>query len=336
MEDFDRLFSISGLSLERLRTFLAVSDAGNIARAADGDPVRQSQFSRQIKELEAFFGVALTRRVGRRIEITSEGFRLASLVRQQFKDLSAFRSTALGDPVVLRLGAAGSVLDWVVVPKLGEVQPILGEVLLELHQGKTAEIVRRVADGGLDFGIVRESAIAKGMKHHKLGRTGYALFAPKRAWRSDSDIGRVISNHPMAELYPGSEFQERYRLFLEEKGWTPRVIARVGSFVQLARLVKASGVAAVLPQLAMAEFDPSQVISRSLPWQHERALVLIANSRGLDRAGLDAKTTTAISKLLAWDDFHHREQQSPGRRGGQLGTQKDSARKQGKSSGKGG
>ena len=77
MNDFERLFDVSGLSLDRLRTFLRVVEAGNLSKAASGDTTRQSQFSRQIKEMESFFGVALTRRVGRRIEITDEVHRRA-------------------------------------------------------------------------------------------------------------------------------------------------------------------------------------------------------------------------------------------------------------------
>ena len=51
-----------GLSLERLASFLAVVDARGIARAAPGQPVRQSQLSRQIGELERALGVALFER----------------------------------------------------------------------------------------------------------------------------------------------------------------------------------------------------------------------------------------------------------------------------------
>jgi DNA-binding transcriptional LysR family regulator len=54
MNGFDRLFARSGLLLDRLRTFPAVAGAGNLARAAKGDPTRQSQFSRQVNELEGF------------------------------------------------------------------------------------------------------------------------------------------------------------------------------------------------------------------------------------------------------------------------------------------
>ena len=38
--------------MERLKTFLEVAQAGSIVGAAGGDCVRQSQYSRQIKELE--------------------------------------------------------------------------------------------------------------------------------------------------------------------------------------------------------------------------------------------------------------------------------------------
>jgi hypothetical protein len=37
MNEFARLFTVSGLSLDRLRTFLRVAVAGNLAKAAKGD-----------------------------------------------------------------------------------------------------------------------------------------------------------------------------------------------------------------------------------------------------------------------------------------------------------
>ncbi len=62
---FEQLFAKRGLSLDRLRVLCEVADAGGIARAARNDPTRQSQFSRQLKELEDFFEVELTRRQAR-------------------------------------------------------------------------------------------------------------------------------------------------------------------------------------------------------------------------------------------------------------------------------
>jgi len=43
---FEKLFAESGLSLDRLRALLEVNAAGSIVKAAIGDPVKQSQYSR--------------------------------------------------------------------------------------------------------------------------------------------------------------------------------------------------------------------------------------------------------------------------------------------------
>src|SRR5689334_689413 len=59
---FENLFSDRGLSIDRLRVLVEVHDAGGIAQAAPGDPVRQSQYSRQLRELSEFFGVEVARR----------------------------------------------------------------------------------------------------------------------------------------------------------------------------------------------------------------------------------------------------------------------------------
>ena len=56
---YENLFSKAGLSLERLKTFIEVVEARGFTAAAKGDPTRQSQYSRQVRELEAYFGVEL-------------------------------------------------------------------------------------------------------------------------------------------------------------------------------------------------------------------------------------------------------------------------------------
>lgn len=88
---FEALFSKAGLSLDRLRSFLEMAEAGGIAKAAPGDAVRQSQISRQIRELEEFFGTELTLRRGKGLVLTPAGSRLADLIRGQLQGLDDFR-----------------------------------------------------------------------------------------------------------------------------------------------------------------------------------------------------------------------------------------------------
>ena len=298
MNEFERLFAVSGLSLDRLRTFMRVAEAGNLAKPALGDVTKQSQFSRQIKELEAFFGVALTRRVGRRIEITPEGNQLALIIRRQFRELDDFRESMAGRSVSVRLGSQGSVIDWLVVPRLAEIRKTLGSALVELEQMRSADVVRAVADGRLDFGIVREDAVPAEIKRWRLGPVGYALFAANAFCKGRSSVEDVIQNAPVAELKSGGQFTERWQQWLKSKHLAPKVFARVSSFTDLARVVQAGHAAAVLPDLAAVDFDPKRFTHEAIAALKPRMLALIANLRSLDRSGIAAGVETKLAELL--------------------------------------
>ena len=109
---FEALFSRTGLSLDRLRSFLALAHEGSIAKAAPGDVTRQSQISRQVGELEAFFGAELTERRGKTLALSEAGKRLAMLIQQQMQDLDDFRIEQSQAKKAFTIGSSASVLDW--------------------------------------------------------------------------------------------------------------------------------------------------------------------------------------------------------------------------------
>src|SRR5882757_1637877 len=118
---FEPLFAERGLSLDRLKVLIEVRDAGSIAQAAPGDPVRQSQYSRQLRELSEFFGSEVAQRRGKILKLTPEGERLAELARDQLRALADFRSECRQQSVVFTLGAGDSLIQWLVIPRLGKV-----------------------------------------------------------------------------------------------------------------------------------------------------------------------------------------------------------------------
>ena len=101
---FERLFAESGLSLDRLRALLEVGAAGSIVKAAEGDPVRQSQYSRQIKELEDFFRTRLIERHGQGSRLTASGRELARISRFFMLGLSNFQRGCLAEEQTFRIG----------------------------------------------------------------------------------------------------------------------------------------------------------------------------------------------------------------------------------------
>jgi DNA-binding transcriptional LysR family regulator len=126
---FAELLQQRGLSLDRLQSFCLVAQAGGVTKAAKGDPAKQSLYSRQIKELEEYFGAELMRRKGRGIVLTAAGERLNVLARECFASLLDFKSGCKGLPVEIVIGAGESIIDWVLTQL-----SILGGVLEKVRE----------------------------------------------------------------------------------------------------------------------------------------------------------------------------------------------------------
>ena len=115
---YSKLFAESGLSLDRLKALLEVGAAGSIVKAANGDPVRQSQYSRQIKELENFFRSRLIERQGKGTRLTANGKELARISRFFMLGLSNFQRGCLAEEQTFRIGASATFIRQFLLPLL--------------------------------------------------------------------------------------------------------------------------------------------------------------------------------------------------------------------------
>src|SRR5579863_755458 len=176
---FMELLRQRGLSLDRLQSFCLVAQAGGVTRAAKGEPARQSLYSRQIRELEEFFGSELIRRKGRGITLTAAGANLHVLVREYFTALTDFKSDCKGQAVEVVVGTGDSIIQWLLLPHLAQIRKQLPRVRLKFLNLSTDEAVKRLADGLIDFAVVRQDAISRPLQSISLGVMGYSLFIPQ-------------------------------------------------------------------------------------------------------------------------------------------------------------
>ena len=96
------------MNLRHLRTFIAVVDAGGVARAAARLHMTQPTASRQVEALEAEFGVPLFDRIGRRVRLTSEGEDLLLRGRRLLAEADAMGERARRSRLAIR-ACCGSV-----------------------------------------------------------------------------------------------------------------------------------------------------------------------------------------------------------------------------------
>ncbi len=197
---FSQLFAESGLSLDRLRVFLEIGSGGSIVKAAGGDPVRQSQFSRQVKELEEFFRIKLIERQGRGMQLTSHGKELARIARFFLLGLSNFQRGCLAEDQSFRIGASSAILQKFVVPALIEAIDPHTRYTIENLSGD--EIERRLHDLTLDFGIVTKSEISRPLQIKEIGKASINIFVPKQLHNSRKSALRAVKDRSLPLALP--------------------------------------------------------------------------------------------------------------------------------------
>src|SRR6266404_4627661 len=111
------LFSKGGLSLERLDALCQIASKGVIGHAAVDRGLKQSQFSRQLIDLEDFFQARLFDRKKR--AMTDAGERLVALTQPFLNGLANFLAELDGRRVY-SIGTGEAIIDWVLVPRFAE------------------------------------------------------------------------------------------------------------------------------------------------------------------------------------------------------------------------
>ncbi len=181
---FGKLFAESGLSLDRLRALLAVAAAGSIVKATDGDPVKQSQYSRQIKELEDFFRIQLVERQGKGIRLTSHGRELARISRFFLLGLSNFQRGCLAEEQTFRVGASATFIQQFLLPVVSSARVVRSDTRYVVETVSEDEIERRLHDLTLDFGVTARAAVSRPLQSMGLGEWRLGLWVPRTLYET--------------------------------------------------------------------------------------------------------------------------------------------------------
>jgi len=176
---------ISGMELNRLRSFAAVAEAGHLTRAAERLHISQPALSAQIKALEDELDLSLFDRTPSGMALTEAGRRLLTEAEKVLAAAQALRSEArslkgeiagvvklgtLSDPEFIRVGDfMGAALERYPLLKIEFQHEITGMALEHVREG--------ALDGSFYYGEMRQSQVAA----IALREIGYRVAAPA-AW----------------------------------------------------------------------------------------------------------------------------------------------------------
>jgi LysR family cyn operon transcriptional activator len=263
------------MNVRHLRAFAAIADLGSFARAAPALHLSQPALSRQIHELEKQLGVRLFDRIGRGVQLTSEGEDILRRSRRLLVEVQAIgeraRSLKAGAAGILRVGATPQVIENQLATFIATHRQLHPGIEVLLVEDGGQELSERLARGDVQLACMPagDSRFHARLLApiHLLAVFPEAHRLAKRAVLEFADI----ADEPLLVLRRG----------FGSRAWFDAAcqVARVHPAVLLE-----SGVPQTLMQLAASAYGVAVVPSNaSLPAQGVRAVPLVYRGASLGR-----------------------------------------------------
>ena len=148
------------MTLKQLEYFLAIAENGSITKAASNLRISQPPLSLQLKGLEEELGCQLFIRDKKNMIITPKGILLRDRAREIIKRVNEtillLQTTGETERCVIHLGTISSISNRVLPDKVLQMKDRYPQVEFVLQEGSTTRILEILAEGEVDFGIVRE------------------------------------------------------------------------------------------------------------------------------------------------------------------------------------
>lgn len=294
------LLALAGISVERLRSFCEIVEAGSVVAAANKHGVEQSQYSRQMRDLERALETKLFVKEGKFLRLSKEGLKLAALTRAYFQGLRELAEWSQEGGRPLRLGTAESIMRWVLVPRYPEVLSAVGSQV-DVENQRTSRIIEMVENGSLDLGIVREDAVTAEVESEAFPTLKYVLMVPRAVLPDKSATGiREVRRLPMVLIDGDGRFVRNVERLIERNELPVKVAARVESFSLAVELSKVMGAATIVPQQAAKEFAAD--IFASVPVegmdQLDRRMAVISSKRTAELNPRARRASARLSRLF--------------------------------------
>lgn len=277
--------------LTDLRLFLQVAEAESITRGAGRANMTLASASERIHAMETALGVALLERKRRGVQLTPAGSALerhARLMMQQLEEMRGeLNDFATGLRCHVRI-LANTVATVEFLPSLLAVfLSAHPNVDVNLEERQSGEIIRAIAEGVGDIGIVAEPINpAEELEIFPFAEDRLVLITPHRhvLGRKSEIAFREILDHEFVGFAEGSALQKTLNHHAARAGRRMKLRVRLNSFEPVARMVESGVGLAVLPESAARRYQRSMaiwIVPLSDGWAPRHFTVCIRRSRSL-------------------------------------------------------
>jgi DNA-binding transcriptional LysR family regulator len=262
---FDKGFAADskGFSLGTLRSLLQVCKAGYPAEAAKQFGANSDLISRQIGELEMFFGVSLRKKKGKLSILSDEGEKLAKITENFFRSLESFDEENHGAGSTLIIGAGETFLCNILLPCFSELQKSIEGERIQLSNMRSSSLPDALERSDVDLAIVSEHRLVNKEKSKVIGKVEYRLYAPM-GWRTK--IKKIkplhaICKYPYAALSGSGDRKTFVESLVSKLGKKPNYELECSSHIEILEAVRSGCFCGILPTFLGEKLDKAHFAS---------------------------------------------------------------------------
>lgn len=272
------------MELRHLRYFVAIAEAGTMARAAERVHVTQSTLSHQLAQLEGEVNAQLFERVGRNLRLSEVGRAWLGHARSVLAQIAEAKQAA----AKMRALESGEVKIGVIHSFVTKLMPDIAAdfvrrypgIRLQVHEMPGLEIEQQVEAGTLDLGFAFYPPARSGVVGERLFDDILALAVHDRHPLAGARSIRFAQLDGVALAMLTARFATRRLLdsYFRRAGITPRVLIEIDSVDALERIAELRVAATFLPRrtthprraahLRLIEVcDPRPIRAAGLVWR---------------------------------------------------------------------
>jgi len=258
------------LSLQQLKSFAALAEAGSFGDAAEMLGVSQPALSRTIQQIESRLGTRLFDRDTRKLRLTPAGERLEPLARRIMREYSdafaEFDDFVAGRQGVVRIAALPSIAAMLLPGAIARFHSSQPDVRIQIWEDVGRPVHHAVSEGRADIGIATPPPDASDLRFRALLQDEIVLVC-----RADDLLAR-------REEHPWTVFADRTFIMpsvdtglralidqaMEKAGIAAEPLFNCKQPATIGSLVDAGVGIAALTRLTLAQFESPTLVWRRL------------------------------------------------------------------------